>query len=419
MQELINQVADIVEKYRSEREQIGLDYNVFTLMDIERREEETHEYMIYSILNYRNPVLRKKFIDQFLIHMGIPKSFLREQWTVEREHYTENYGRLDLFFKPSGHSKQCVVVELKVDAGDQKQQIKRYEEYVRSCHLDEYRIIYLTLDGKRPSEQSCGGMVNPRHLLCRSYGHHVVSWLEDCIHICQRDCVDAGFIHQYKLLLDKLTKEEKGENAMEKEIAGLIKNSKDLRACLEIEQALPVIKGQILFDFMDAIYHAMEKKGCEFVYDQYECAKDYCNTRNAGQPEFVCEITSFTSRNKTVKLGLGILVNGDLLCYFGYFDEHNNLINNEKFMNGSKRINQCVEDAITQVLNVTIRSNSFDSIFYMTIFDSNNQAYEFRPFSENCANLKDNTLLRDEAKRIASEMMYYIKEIKAILEETL
>ena len=36
MQELINQVADIVEKYRSEREQIGLDYNVFTLMDIER-----------------------------------------------------------------------------------------------------------------------------------------------------------------------------------------------------------------------------------------------------------------------------------------------------------------------------------------------------------------------------------------------
>lgn len=47
MQELINQVADIVEKYRSEREQIGLDYNVFTLMDIERREEETHEYMIY------------------------------------------------------------------------------------------------------------------------------------------------------------------------------------------------------------------------------------------------------------------------------------------------------------------------------------------------------------------------------------
>ena len=38
MQELIGQVADIVEEYRSKREQIGLNYNVFTLMDIERRE---------------------------------------------------------------------------------------------------------------------------------------------------------------------------------------------------------------------------------------------------------------------------------------------------------------------------------------------------------------------------------------------
>ena len=133
MQELIGQVADIVEEYRSKRAQIGLDYNVFTLMDIERREEETHEYMIYSILNYKNHVLRKKFIEQFLIRMGMPKSFLREQWTVEREHYTEKHGRLDLFFKPTGHSKQCVVVELKVDAGDQPRQLKRYEDYVRAC----------------------------------------------------------------------------------------------------------------------------------------------------------------------------------------------------------------------------------------------------------------------------------------------
>ena len=105
MQELIGQVADIVEEYRSKREQIGLNYNVFTLMDIERREEETHEYMIYSILNYRNSDRRKEFIEQVLISMGIPKSFLREQWTVEREHYTEKHGRLDLFFKPSGHGK--------------------------------------------------------------------------------------------------------------------------------------------------------------------------------------------------------------------------------------------------------------------------------------------------------------------------
>lgn len=416
MQELIGQVAGIVEEYRSKREQIGLDYNVFTLMDIERREEETHEYMIYSILNYRNSNYRKEFIEQFLISMGIPKSFLCEQWTVEREHYTEKHGRLDLFFKPTGHSKQCVVVELKVDAGDQKQQIKRYEEYVRSCHLDEYWIIYLTLDGKRPSEQSCSGMVKPKRLLCRSYGHHVVSWLEDCIHICQRDCVDAGFIHQYKLLLDKLTKEEKGENAMEKEIAGLIKNSKDLRACLEIEQALPVIKGQILFDFMDAIYHAMEKKGCNFYYVDYDCAKDYYDGSKY-VPYFECEITNFTSYNKQVTLVLEMGV-GDCL-YFGfyYMNEEKDVIGHNQFMNRSQRVNQCVEDAISTALSRTIRRNNRDDILSDCIIDSSNREYDFKHFSDNCVDLKDKTFLRDEAKRIAGEMMYYIKEIKAILEE--
>ena len=43
--------------------------------------------------------------------------------------------------------------------------------------------------------------------------------------------------------------------------------------------------------------------------------------------------------------------------------------------------------------------------------------YDFKHFSDNCVDLKDKTFLRREAKRIAGEMMYYIKEIKAILED--
>ena len=241
MQELIGQVADIVEEYRLKREQIGLNYNVFTLMDIERREEETHEYMIYSILNYRNSDRRKEFIEQFLISMGIPKSFLREQWTVEREYYTEKHGRLDLFFKPSGHGKKCVVVELKVDAEDQPRQLKRYEDYVRVCRYQDYRIIYLTLDGRDPEEQSYEGMVHPEWLMRKSFGVDVLNWLEGCIEICQNKNVDAGFMQQYWILLKKLTEEDKMGN----DVAKLIKSSRELRACLEIEQALHEIKGQM------------------------------------------------------------------------------------------------------------------------------------------------------------------------------
>lgn len=412
MQELIGQVADIVEEYRSKREQIGLNYNVFTLMDIERREEETHEYMIYSILNYRNSDRRKEFIEQFLISMGIPKSFLREQWTVEREYYTEKHGRLDLFFKPSGHGKKCVVVELKVDAEDQPRQLKRYEDYVRVCRYQDYRIIYLTLDGRDPEEQSYEGMVHPEWLMRKSFGVDVLNWLEGCIEICQNKNVDAGFMQQYWILLKKLTEEDKMGN----DVAKLIKSSRELRACLEIEQALHEIKGQILYDFMDAIYHEMKIKRCKPIEDYYDCAIDYYNERGY-YPQFSYEIVSFCLQNQQVTLAFRIVVDGTLQFCIEYFDEQNEVINNNDFKKKYKQINQKVENAITQVLNEAIRNNKWKSIIWKDIKDVYSEKYDFKLFGDNCIKLMNKTYLRNEAKRIAGEMMYYIKEIKVILEE--
>ena len=412
MQELIGQVADIVEEYRSKREQIGLNYNVFTLMDIERREEETHEYMIYSILNYRNSDRRKEFIEQFLISMGIPKSFLREQWTVEREYYTEKHGRLDLFFKPSGHGKKCVVVELKVDAEDQPRQLKRYEDYVRACRYQDYRIIYLTLDGRDPEEQSYEGMVHPEWLMRKSFGEDVLNWLEGCIEICQDKNVDAGFMQQYWILLKKLTEEDKMGN----DVAKLIKSSRELRACLEIEQALHEIKGQILYDFMDAIYHEMKIKRCKPIEDYYDCAIDYYNERGY-YPQFSYEIVSFCLQNQQVTLAFRIVVDGTLQFCIEYFDKQNEVINNNDFKKKYKQINQKVENAITQVLNEAIRNNKWKSIIWKDIKDVYSEKYDFKLFGDNCIKLMNKTYLRDEAKRIAGEMMYYIKEIKVILEE--
>lgn len=412
MQELIGQVADIVEEYRSKREQIGLNYNVFTLMDIERREEETHEYMIYSILNYRNSDRRKEFIEQFLISMGIPKSFLREQWTVEREYYTEKHGRLDLFFKPSGHGKKCVVVELKVDAEDQPRQLKRYEDYVRVCRYQDYRIIYLTLDGRDPEEQSYEGMVHPEWLMRKSFGVDVLNWLEGCIEICQNKNVDAGFMQQYWILLKKLTEEDKMGN----DVAKLIKSSRELRACLEIEQALHEIKGQILYDFMDAIYHEMKIKRCKPIEDYYDCAIDYYNERGY-YPQFSYEIVSFCLQNQQVTLAFRIVVDGTLQFCIEYFDKQNEVINNNDFKKKYKQINQKVENAITQVLNEAIRNNKWKSIIWKDIKDVYSEKYDFKLFGDNCIKLMNKTYLRDEAKRIAGEMMYYIKEIKVILEE--
>lgn len=412
MKELIDQAAAIVEEYNSKREKLGLDYNVFTLMDIERRELETHEYMIYSILNY--PTLRERFIESFLFNMALPKSFVREQWTVDREYDIGKYGRLDLFFKPIGHSKKCVVVELKIDAWDQERQIKRYEDYVRKHGYEAYRIIYLTLDGRDPEEQSYDGMEHPRWLVRKSFGEDVVGWLENCIEICQSNNVDAGFIQQYKILLEKLTREEKMEN----DVVKLIKSSRELRACLQIEQALHEIKGQILFEFMDAIYHAMKKERCKAIEEYYECAVDYYKERGS-YPQFWFKITSLGLQNYQVTLVFRIVIDGTLQFCINYLDEQNEIINKNELKKKHKQINQQIEDAIAQVLNVTIRDNKWKSIIWKDIRDEYNERYDFKKFGDNCVKLMNNQYLQDEAKRIAKMMVRYIIGIKSTLENTL
>ena len=414
MKELIEKVAGILEEFRNKRDKDGLDYNVFTLLDIERDELTTHEYMIFTILNYKtNPALRGELIKQFLITMRLPKRFLNEKWIVEKEHFTEDNGRIDLFFKTSGHSKKCVVVELKVDAGDQKRQLKRYENYVLENWYEDHRIIYLTLDGKVPSEHSCKDMKKPEKLLYRSFREHLLEWLEKCIETCRTYDVEASFIQQYRTLIKKLVEEE----SMEQDIVQLVKTSKELKACLGLVDALSVIKGQILYDFMDKIYKELKKKKCKFLYDDYECAKDYYDG-NAYYPSFGCEITNFTSRNKNVILALVVYVDTDgLQFYIGYFNEEIECINNDQFKKGNKRINQRVEDAITNTLNSKIRNNRYNCIIYQYIVDNANQKYDFKHFGENCAELKDSSVLKSEANRISRNLMYYMKEIKTLLEE--
>ena len=137
----------------------------------------------------------------------------------------------------------------------------------------------------------------------------------------------------------KLVEDEK----VEMDIASLIKNSTDLKACLGLNEALPIVKGEILYNFMNAIYKELKRKKCEFLRDDYECARHYFG-RNADLPHFVCKIASFMTRNKMVTLGLGVEVDYNLNYYFGYFDEQNDIINNAQFAKGNKKVNRDIEE---------------------------------------------------------------------------
>ena len=381
MKEIIKKAGKIVEENRKLRNAEGTDYNIFSLLDAERDEVGIHELMLFTILNFKTDYrVKNEFIQQLLIYFGVPKSFQKEEWKVEKEHYTSE-GRIDLFLRTTGKHKKCIVIELKIDAEDQKRQLERYEEYVCTKNYEDYRIIYLTLDGREPSPQSMGNMKQNK-LLCMSFEEHILPWLEECIHICQEYEIESSFIQQYRILLQKIV----GEENMQEKICDLVTSSKDLK-----------------------------RLGCKFVCKKYECAKEYFYS--ALQPSFGCEITKFEARNRTITLVAEVYIEDDLQFLVSYFDENGAEIRQQDFMKANKRMNQKIEDAIMKGLNVERQHNRYRCIYYSFITNENNQKYDFKHFDDVCADLMDEEVMEKESKRIARIVANNIKQIQKQLEE--
>ena len=410
MKEIIKKAGKIVEENRKLRNAEGTDYNIFSLLDAERDEVGTHELMLFTILNFKiDYCVKNEFIQQLLVYFGVPKSFQKEEWKVEKEHYTSE-GRIDLFLRTTGKHKKCIVIELKIDAEDQKRQLERYEEYVCTKNYEDYRIVYLTLDGREPSSQSMGNMKQNK-LLRMSFEEHILPWLEECIHICQEYEIESSFIQQYRILLQKIV----GEENMQENICELVTSSKDLKACMQIEQALPEIKGKLLYHFLNEIHKKLKRLGCMFIYEEYECAKEYFYS--ALQPSFGCEITKFEARNKTITLVAEVFIEDNLQFLVSYFDENGVEIWQQDFMKANKRMNQKIEDAIMEGLNVERQHNRYRCIYYSFITNENNQKYDFKHFDDVCADLMDEEVMEKESKRIARIVANNIKQIQKQLEE--
>ena len=72
-------------------------------------------------------------------------------WIVQREKVTA-FGNMDLFLAVSKR-KQCIIVENKIDAGDQPGQMSRYFRWLKASpyNVNASRLVYLTREGRSPS----------------------------------------------------------------------------------------------------------------------------------------------------------------------------------------------------------------------------------------------------------------------------
>lgn len=212
VESLLREISDLYKKAeedRQEREKQGDFFNVFNTIGLRTEEVRLHSAFIAELLNPQGKHgLSHLFLEAFL-KMLKSSGYLdfskvsqdNKERYIGRLTETEG-GRVDIIIEDGNHA---VIIENKIYAEDQTNQMLRYYNYGKAEYKDGFKLIYLTLDGHEPSECSLG---NEEFIYdCWSYDNDIVKWLEKCIRIAdskQKPLVKSVII-QYKELVKQIT----------------------------------------------------------------------------------------------------------------------------------------------------------------------------------------------------------------------
>ena len=186
---IIKQTLELLETNKSH----GNDFNLLKISGVGNSEVFTHTPIFKELLDPngshgQKDLFLKSFINFFKIDFNID-DFI----TVRKEQRIKDYGQIDLMIS---NRDQIIIIENKIYAKDQPSQLYRYYEYTHNIKKKSF-IIYLTLDGKKPSLSSLGRIKNiddnylienelkniDINLYCLSYKKDILIWLDEVLKI--------------------------------------------------------------------------------------------------------------------------------------------------------------------------------------------------------------------------------------------
>lgn len=201
---LYEQEKKVEEKKREE----GDFFNVFSTIGLRTEEVRLHSAFIAELLNPKGTHgLAHRFLQAFLEVIGMqddyfdyrhcPRGIITERW-IGPVTETEG-GKIDIIIEDGNHA---IIIENKIFAGDQENQMIRYSNYGKMKFPNGYRLLYLTLDGHEPDNCSIGNIKDYKTI---SYKSEVIEWLEKCFDIAKGKPLVQTVIRQYLELVKQLT----------------------------------------------------------------------------------------------------------------------------------------------------------------------------------------------------------------------
>lgn len=241
---LLESVATLHKKHRvTERRQA---FNLFSVLLRENDEANLHSKFLAALLEYRNQDDNQSsnlrdFVRQVLRITHFPHGGA----LIRREHY-----RIDILIT-SADERQAIVIENKIDAEDQPDQLLRYDRVLKARGFEARYHAYLTLDGHDPSYSVEG--LDYRRL---SYQEDIEPWLERCRKRAGSDHPLEVSIAQYLQIVRKLTRKDVEEEYV-KDLVELCREGNNLVLCHDLREAMKRAQEELLVDLWERIAYTI------------------------------------------------------------------------------------------------------------------------------------------------------------------
>jgi hypothetical protein len=236
----------------------GENFNLFKILGIGHLEVKTHSPLLGELLDRHGShgqggVFLKRFLELQEI-----KGFSVETSQLRLEHYVgpvdgENGGRIDIWIDDGQGS--TILIENKIYAGDQPDQLKRYRKKFPKAHL-----FYLTLDGTGPSNVS-EEETNELKFTCISYGKEILEWLE----ACKKEATSLPGVREtiahYIHLIGDLTGCSISKSMSEDLVEEILNKPENLSALYSLRETVSQVERKLIFGLDRSLTKMAEQFG--------------------------------------------------------------------------------------------------------------------------------------------------------------
>jgi len=268
---VLERIKSINDKYNEIDKINGVNFNIFSILNMERNEVNTHSNFIFELLNpdglhNKGDVFLKLFFKKVL---GLDYDTNIRSTQVVQEDTTIENRRIDFTIETEQYQ---IGIEMKIDAKDQKHQLFDYyaELKHRKKNDQEVQLFYLTLNGKEPDQNSIrrnGNILDiDREFKLISFEFHIINWLNECIKESATNTTIREALIQYLNLVNKITNKSNSEGR-KKEMTDLFKNSENLKAYLEAEDDVLEIKIELQCRFWNALEEKLHDENLPFEFN--------------------------------------------------------------------------------------------------------------------------------------------------------